>query len=285
MPLGRLFHLQRCSFHDGPGLRTTVFLKGCPLRCAWCHNPESWSTACHRVTVASRCLQCGTCHSLCPSPEACAACDACVADCPTGARQKQGWDMASEDLVAALLRDRVFMDTRGGVTFSGGEPLMQAAFVADVAVQLQHQGIHTALDTCGEAPLSVLQEAARSVDLVLYDVKHVDDAVHRAWTGVGTGRILENLHWLMTNHPSVWIRIPLVPGFNDSADALDQMAAFLADLRPRPPIFLLPYHPLGGEKGARLGLPWFTPDREADVAGALGALRRVGLKATVGGAS
>ena len=253
MTSGLVFDVQRFSVHDGPGIRTTVFLQGCPLRCAWCHNPESRSFQSRLLKVESRCMDCGGCHDA-----AAAGADpsARAEACPTGACRLQGETWTVEAMVEEVLRDRIFFDeSGGGVTFSGGEPLCQSEFVGEALANFRTQGIHTALDTCGEADPEVFLEVALKADLVLYDLKHMDPAAHRAWTGVDNGRILSNLRILAQHHPQIWIRVPLVPGVNDDPADLERLARFIEALGSVRRIHLLPYHANGNAKFHRMGEP------------------------------
>ncbi|BDU74092.1 glycyl-radical enzyme activating protein [Mesoterricola silvestris] len=241
---GRIFNIQRFSLHDGPGLRTTVFMKGCPLDCAWCHNPESQSPSPEPVFQEGLCIRCGTCH---PFPE-----EAKAEACPTGARRMLGRDVEVDELVEEVLRDRIFFDeSGGGVTFSGGEPLLQAGFVARALAALRARGVHTALDTCG-LPALHLPETAAQADLVLFDLKHMDGPAHRRLTGVDNAEILEALSALGRVHPQVRVRMPVIPGLNDDEANLDATARFVAGL-PGARLDLLPYHATGSAKFARLG--------------------------------
>ena len=284
-----VFNVQRFSLHDGPGLRSTVFMKGCPLHCAWCHNPESHAPVTEFVRLAHRCMRCGRCSdeelaSLVVSGRD----EHDVEQCPTGALQEVGERIDVEALVQMLLRDRIFFDdSNGGVTFSGGEPLMQAAFVTDALQRLQDDGVHTALDTCGFAAWHELRDAAAHADLVLYDIKLVDDARHRAATGVSNGLILQNLEALAGIHSNIWVRIPIIPGVNDDDANLAATAAFLQPLRGITRVDLLPYHPTGEAKFARVGLDYALRGTEAPAAARLedmaARIRAAGLKATIGG--
>ncbi len=279
--LGRIFNVQRFSLQDGPGLRTTVFLKGCPLACAWCHNPESQSAEPELVKVEGRCIACGSCHGLDESA-------ACVDACPTGAQQLLGREVSSAELMEEVLRDRPFFEqSGGGVTLSGGEPLLQPAFVLQVLAELRRQGIHQALDTCGLGHREDLLAAAALSDLVLFDLKHMDDGQHRAWTGAGNGAILANLEALGQVHGQIWIRVPVIPGVNDDAANLEATARFVARIPGVRRLDLLPYHSTGAAKFRRLGrayaleqVPAPTPARMADLAGVFEAH---GITTTVGG--
>lgn len=286
---GRIFNIQRYSLQDGPGLRTTVFLKGCPLTCAWCHNPESQAQGRELVTQEQRCLACGTCHEVVasgPGPRALA--EAITEACPTGARQLLGRDLSVAELVDEVLRDRVFFDqSGGGVTFSGGEPLAQPAFVLEALTALRARGVHTTLDTCGLAPRKAFLEAAALADVVLFDLKHMDDAQHRAWTGAGNTAILDNLKALSQSHGQIWIRVPVVPGVNDSLENLEATARFVTQLQGIHHLDLLPYHSVGAAKFRRLGRQYLldpilspSPERMAELAK---VFRAHGLTVVIGG--
>ena len=276
MESGLVFNLQKYSVHDGPGIRTTVFLKGCPLHCAWCHNPESISPRPEIVVVAPRCTACGECREACPlghrpagpGPlparlESCTLCGACVEACPAGARQLLGRQMTVAEVVAEVLKDRLFYDdSGGGVTLSGGEPLWQPQFATALARTLQSQGIRVALDTSGFASTEHLLAAARCCELVLYDVKAFGDSLHRKLTGVTNRGILENLKALDAVHRNIWIRIPVVPGFNDDPAELKQTAEMAAKLRSVTLVNLLPFHRTGLHKYERLGWTHLLADVE-----------------------
>jgi len=264
---GLIFNIQKYSLHDGPGIRTTVFLKGCPLSCAWCHNPESISAGSEFIVAENRCIQCGACREACPFGASidgtgalparnaeCDFCGACVEACPTGARQLVGQRMTVADVVAEVLKDRVFYEeSGGGVTISGGEPLLQQRFLLHLLPALRAEGVHVALDTSGFAPMDQLLAIAQLVDLVLYDLKGWDDQGHRETTGVSNRNILTNLKALDTVHRHIWVRVPIIPGFTDAPDMLTQIARFVATLRNVERVTLLPFHRLAGQKYTRLG--------------------------------
>ncbi len=254
-PSGLVFNVQRFSTQDGPGLRTTVFMKGCPLACSWCHNPESQSVAPAFVRLAHRCMRCGRCTDVELESPVVVERDACdVEACPTGALQMVGERTDVATLVRKLLRDRIFFDeSGGGVTISGGEPLVQAPFVIEVLRLLRAEGVHTALDTCGYGPWPYLHDAAAQADLVLYDLKLLDAARHEAVTGVSNEIILGNLRALAGYHHNIWIRIPIIPAVNDDSENIEATARFLCSLPSALRIDLLPYHPTGEAKFARLG--------------------------------
>ncbi len=252
---GLVFNVQRFSTQDGPGLRTTVFMKGCPLACSWCHNPESQSVAPAFVRLAHRCMRCGRCtDEELESPVVVGRDECDVEACPTGALQMIGERADAPTLVKKLLRDRIFFDeSGGGVTISGGEPLVQAPFVTEVLRLLRAEGVHTALDTCGFGPWPYLRDAAAHADLVLYDLKLMDPARHEAATGVSNELILENLKALADVHANIWIRIPVIPAVNDDVENIEAAVAFLCSLPAALRVDLLPYHPTGEAKFARLG--------------------------------
>ncbi len=267
MVSGLVFNVQRYSIHDGPGIRTTVFLKGCPLRCAWCHNPESKSPQPELTIYQERCVRCGACWEACPQEHLdqvrsgplvdrvhCIRCGRCVEACVNDARQLVGQTLTIDQLMAELLKDRIFYDdSGGGVTVSGGEPLMQAEFVRQLLDACRDAEISTAVDTCGFGERDDLLAIAPLTDIFLYDVKILDDEKHIRFTGVSNAVILENLRALAQIHSRIWIRVPLVPGFNDSPADIAATARFVASLPGVCQVNLLPYHPLGLHKSERLG--------------------------------
>jgi len=300
---GRVFNIQRCSVHDGPGIRTTVFLKGCPLSCSWCHNPEGIDETPVLMISADRCLTCGACSEACPvenggavpagqhwDRSACIRCGSCVEACPADARELVGRDYEVDELVDELERDRVFFDTSGGgVTFSGGEPLAQSEFLIDCLRECRQRGLHTTIDTCGLAPRETLLDVARLGDLVLYDLKHMDPERHRSETGADNRLVLDNLQALSENNLEVWVRVPLIPGFNDDAANIEATGVFLEGLPSRHRVFVLPYHGIANGKRSRLedvadrpGL--HSPGREA-IGAVAEALTKHNLEVTIGGSA
>jgi pyruvate formate lyase activating enzyme len=267
MESGFVFNIQKYSLHDGPGIRTTVFLKACPLCCQWCHNPESISPRREIIVVESRCIACGECRKAChfgdsvagtgvmpPRHDQCTLCAACVDACPTGARQMIGRTMTVAEVMEEILKDRIFYeDSNGGVTISGGEPLMQPKFLTALLEALRGASIHATLDTTGFGCTDHLLAAARLADLVLYDLKAFDEQRHRELTGVSNRNILANLSALNEMHQNVWIRLPFVPGFNDDLVELRKIAAFVSGLRCVTLVNLLPFHRSGLHKYERLG--------------------------------
>ena len=304
MVRGTVFSIQRYCLHDGEGIRTTVFLKGCPLRCAWCHNPESQLTGPERIHRADRCIRCGRCVVACahgaltldergPVLDV-AHCDlsgACVAACPTEATELIGRSWSVGEVLEQVRRDHVFYDeSGGGVTFSGGEPLYQPEFLRELLLACRREGIRTTLDTCGHAPADDIEAIVPMADAVLFDVKHPDDEMHRMATGVSNRLILDNLLRVRRitgeRGAPLTIRVPLVAGYNDGDEDVRQLAALLLTLHPTPPVDLLPCHEHAASKYERLGRPrpdgWVAPapERQQQVARALLA---AGIATTIRG--
>ena len=274
MSTAAIFNIQRFSLHDGPGIRTTVFLKGCPLRCDWCHNPESMDPRPEPLLRADRCLGCDLCAPACgqgiagpldraaapaPPDPRCVRCGDCAEACPADARQLVGRAYGVSELVAEVLRDGIYHgETGGGVTFSGGEPLTagNAPFLLGCLDELRWYGVHTAIDTCGHVETGTLCTAADQAGLVLFDLKLMDDRDHRRHCGVGGGRIRANLEAVAARPVDLRVRVPLIPDLTDTDANLEAVAAFVAAL-PRPvPVDLLPFHALAGDKHRRLGRDW-----------------------------
>ncbi|HTX89818.1 MAG TPA: glycyl-radical enzyme activating protein [Anaerolineales bacterium] len=247
-PQGRILHLQRLSTEDGPGIRTTVFFKGCPLHCAWCHNPESISPRLQTQWFAVRCIGCKTCVDACPNGcltmteaglvidrERCEACGKCAEACPSGALEALGRTVAVEELLAELLKDRAYYDkSGGGVTLSGGEPTFQPDLSESLLRGLKEQGISTALDTCGLCSTHTLDRLLPYTDLVLFDLKLFAPAAHREYTGVSNTQILENLEHVrdfirsQDRRIGLWIRTPLIPRATDSEENLSAIGRYLS---------------------------------------------------------
>jgi pyruvate formate lyase activating enzyme len=264
---GTIFNLQRYSTRDGPGIRTTVFFKGCPLRCRWCHNPEGQEERPQLILRPDRCIGCGQCLTICP-PSAiqrkadafftdrsrCLACGKCSEACPAVAREIVGRQVSVKELVVEVERDQLFYrQSGGGVTFGGGEPLAQPWFLRAILQALRARRIHSAVDTCGLAPTKTVQALVPWVDLWLYDLKVMDRSIHRQYTGQSNDLILENLSVLARLGAPIWVRMPVIPGFNDLPGNVQHTAEFLNDLGLRE-IHLLSYHASGTEKAERMGL-------------------------------
>lgn len=301
MQNGVLFNIQSYSVQDGPGIRTTFFLKGCPLACAWCHNPEGISRRPEIIVVEARCIRCGECFSVCPQqdpnqekrplaarPDACTVCGQCANACPTAARTVVGREFSPREVLERAKKDRLFYEeSGGGVTFSGGEPLVQPAFLQQALRACREEQIHTAVDTCGFAPEDVLLEVAKHTDLFLFDLKFINDKLHREYTGVSNALILENLATLGRVHEEIWVRVPLIPGVNDAPVELEQMATFVSQIPAVRQVRLLPYHRIGLPKWRRLGrinsLAPMQPPSAADQARAVAIFQAAGVVALAGG--
>ncbi|MDD3154248.1 MAG: glycyl-radical enzyme activating protein [Victivallaceae bacterium] len=260
---GVITQIQHGSVHDGPGLRSVVFLKGCQLGCFWCHNPETLSAKAQLSFDASKCLDCGRCFALCCAHrksdaghwiarEECNACFRCVEACFAGALSICGRDISLEEAIEELESDRLFyLESGGGVTLSGGEPGMQLEFSAALLAHCRKEKIHTAVETNLAYSRDVLEKLTENCDLVMADLKHLDCGKHREGTGRGNEEILANLCALRT--PLI-LRTPIVPGFNDDAETIGRIASFASELKNLQTYELLTYHPLGCGKAARLGM-------------------------------
>jgi pyruvate formate lyase activating enzyme len=261
MTTGIIFNIQRFSIQDGPGIRTTVFLKGCPLRCVWCSNPESQNSffeIAHRDTV---CRRCGRCIDVCEvgaisitnqgtkiNRKICTNCGKCIEACIFGARRFYGEKKTIAEVYREVVRDKPFyQNSGGGVTASGGEPLLQADFVAELFKLCQENGIHTCLDTCGYADTDAWKKVLPYTNLVLYDIKLMDPRAHRKWTGKTNEKILRGINLVAVSKVPVIVRIPVIPGANDSEENMQAIARLCRDLGINE-VNLLPYHRFGESK-------------------------------------
>ena len=266
MTTGTVFNIQRYSIHDGPGIRTTVFLKGCPLNCWWCQNPESQLSGQEMVFWEDRCIGCGACSLNCPSgaiqmenkkpvtdKNKCNLCGECFRICPAQAREMIGKKLTAEEIIKEVEKDLVFYEeSDGGVTFSGGEPLKQSEFLESLLICCQKKKIHTAVDTSGYISWGILNKISPKVDLFLYDLKLMDNERHKKYTGVSNELILENLKKLSSVHNNILVRFPVIPGINDDYQNIKEIGKFLSSLKIAQ-VNILPYHYIGIDKYRRLG--------------------------------
>ena len=269
MTSGIIFDIAHYSIFDGPGIRTTIFFKGCPLHCAWCHNPESWSKRPEIGYLSSVCTGCGACRDVCPhgavtvvdgalrrDASRCRVCGRCVEACPSGALEIIGRSVSADDVLREVLADLPFYaDSGGGVTVSGGESTIQSTFLTAVLSLLKDHGIHTALETCGFFDASLVGPLNALVDLFLFDIKSLDADRHRAMTGVGVEKITDNFTSLLRLSGSSRIipRIPVIPDFNADDDSISAVARFLSKVEYAGPVHLMPYNTMAKSKYEKVG--------------------------------
>lgn len=293
-------NIQKYSIHDGPGIRSTVFFKGCPLLCAWCHNPEDQIFSPELVWQADKCIGCGACVDICPERalklesdglsidrERCVLCGTCAEACPSLALEMLGKRYTVEQLMAELDKDALFYDqSHGGVTLSGGEPLSQADFAVELLLACRKHGYHTAVDTSGYVPRSVLERVLPHTGLFLYDIKHLDDAQHQRYMGAPLGPVADNLRWLAAHGANIWPRLPIIPGINDGEEEMVAAQVLLRDCGLTE-VWLLPYHKMAEAKYARMHLPYALsglPDASEERMDELARLwQQAGFKANIGG--
>ncbi|MBR0509206.1 MAG: glycyl-radical enzyme activating protein [Clostridia bacterium] len=256
MQTGVLFDIQRFSLHDGPGIRTTVFFKGCNLRCRWCHNPESQSPKPELMLYPDKCVGCGKCAGVCAHPfdrKSCTGCGRCADVCANGARELSGYRISADEVVKKALRDLpYYRQSGGGVTLSGGEPLMQPDFAEAILSGLKDADVQTAIETAANVPTEVFQRILPLTDLILCDVKCADPLLHRQLTGVDNALILQNIRYLKENAPALRFRMPYIPGLN--SDEAEAVKAICGDRE----LELMAYHTIGVSKYAALGRRYET---------------------------
>jgi pyruvate formate lyase activating enzyme len=300
--LGSISTVQRYSTKDGPGIRSTIFFKGCPMGCLWCSNPELIRSEPDLLYTLEKCARCGICIEACPEKALsfdedgyilidrvlCDCCGECVEACPNGALKLIGKFVTVDELSKELLKDRVFYETSsGGVTFSGGEPLWQSGFVAQVARRMKAEGIHTALDTAGEAGWCHFEEVLDFIDLVLFDIKFADREKHRQFTGRDNDLIQANAQLLSQMGIPMHVRLVMIPGINDSEAEIRGRMEIISSLKSVEQIDILPYHRYGAGKYARLGLEYplmeleeYSLEKTVEIQA---IVEGYGIKTTVGG--
>ena len=280
MKTGVIFDIKEFSVFDGPGVRQTVFLKGCPLRCNWCHNPEGLAIAPQVMVSTGACTNCGKCREVCPG-EPCSRCGKCVMVCPQNVRRIAGERITSEALAQLILKDAdYYKRCGGGVTFSGGEPLMQHDFLLEVLQQLP--GVHCAIETSGYAEPEVFAQVIGQMQYIMMDLKIMDEELHLKHTGVSNRKILKNAQALIRSGKSCRLRVPLIPGVSDTEENLAATAAFIAANGTHVPVELLPYHKTAGAKYEMIGAkyePMF--DTERRVTARENLFRQYGLECSV----
>ncbi len=292
--------IQRYSVHDGPGIRTMVFFKGCPLRCRWCHNPETNLVKPQIMVNKELCIGCGVCLSACPNEavsikngrpttdyKRCTACGACAEVCYAGAREISGRSYGLDEVEEIVLKDEAFYrKTEGGVTLSGGEVLMQAEYASELLKRLKDKSIHTAIETCGFSDWKNFERLIPYLDLALFDVKHYDNEKHRKFTGRGNMLILENLRKLSKTNVQIVIRVPVVPGVNDDPETIIRIAKIAKEIRALK-MDLLPFHQIGSSKWDAVGTEYTfsnvaEPDKEK-ISRLAKAVKQTGVKVCIGG--
>lgn len=269
MSKGTVINIQKYSVHDGPGIRTTVFFKGCPLNCWWCHNPESQRKEHEIMFFKEKCTGCGVCVKRCPqnaieikdnypvvNKDKCNLCGKCTDFCPNNARQYVGKDMTENEIFKELMKDEIFYEeSGGGVTFSGGEPMLHADLINEVLNQCRIKGVHTAIDTSGYVSWDKFDKIRDKVDLFLYDLKLMDNERHKKYIGVDNKIILENLKKLSDNGHNIYIRMPIIVGVNDDDENIDKAIKFISELNIIQ-VNLLPYHKMGMDKYKRINMKY-----------------------------
>ncbi|HJW98071.1 MAG TPA: glycyl-radical enzyme activating protein [Candidatus Bathyarchaeia archaeon] len=301
MKKGMIFDVRKYSIHDGPGIRTAVFFKGCPLRCWWCHNPEGQNPKPELVFRRSRCISCGECVEKCHqhaissatlgisiNREKCVLCSDCSDACSSEALSIAGKEMSVKKVVEEIEKDRAFYEeSSGGVTFSGGEPLLQPEFLKALLDECNNRALHTTLDTCGYSQPEIIDGICSKVDLFLYDIKIIDDQRHMKFTGVSNKQILRNLEKLAEKGSNIVVSFPIIPGINDDDRNVAETAKFISSLPNIQQINLLPYHRAGIQKYKNLGKPYklnkIQPPTDKKVKSVKNKMEAFGLKVGIGG--
>lgn len=297
-----IFDVKRYAISDGPGIRIAIYFKGCPLRCAWCHNPESQSPKVQKLYTASKCIGAQDCIEVCPENaltltrdgivtdyEKCTLCGKCAEACPTKAIEMSGKLYDTDELMQIIERERVHIEhSDGGVTFSGGEPLMHPDFLIEMLKTCGEKGLHRAVDTCGFAPTETLLEVVKHTDLFLYDLKMLDFSLHKKWTGKNNHLILDNLKALAAAGANINIRIPFIGNVNTGENEVRAMAEFVAALPgKKPEVNLLPYHNIAQNKYNKLGHKYNSEEMREPTEDEIGFAKSIfsekGMKVEIGG--
>ena len=302
MPESLIFDIKRYAINDGPGIRVVIFFKGCNLHCAWCHNPESISSKIEKMYAPARCIKCGTCVEACPEnaitltsegiitdPDLCKMCGKCADVCPTKAIEMSGKVMQVTEIMDIIEKERIFFDqSGGGVTFSGGEPLVHTKMLLKLLDECGKRGIHRAVDTAGNVSTEIILDVAKRTDLFLYDIKMMDSDLHRKWINSGNEKILHNLIVLAEAGKHIIIRIPLIGGVNDTDENIELTAKFISELAgEKKQVHLLPYHAIAENKYRKLGKSddfeiLKEPDKET-LERAIAKFGEYGILASIGG--
>ncbi|HDL17912.1 MAG TPA: glycyl-radical enzyme activating protein [Bacteroidetes bacterium] len=301
MQTGCIFDIKRFAIHDGPGIRTTVFFKGCPLSCRWCHNPEGINANDEIIYRENRCIHCDDCISVCSlqaitnrdggkiiNTEICDLCGKCVDICPSTALEFVGTNMTVSEVMGEIEKDTAFFDeSGGGVTFSGGDPLLQFDFLRKILEQCRERKIHTTLDLSGYCPYESLENIQNLVTLFLFDLKVYDEEIHRQYTGVSNRLILSNLKKITKNENHVIVRIPVIPGVNDTEKEIDNISRYLSSLSNLREVHLLRHHNLGVSKYEQLSMPKFKiecfPEGKSDLKRIRTEMEKHGFTIKIGG--